>query len=161
MARDAKEIAHRQAVECNAAVTAGPDRPAVTPGEERRERPGRDQPAAQHATRLLSLGGIVAAIGAASCCVIPFLLFALGVSGAWIGDLTALEPYQPIFAAASLGLIGWGAWRLRRKAKLACAEGYCATARSDRIARAGLWIAAVLIMIALVFPYLIRALLAS
>jgi mercuric ion transport protein len=91
-----------------------------------------DQSAAQPATRLLSLAGIVAAIGAASCCVIPFLLFALGVSGAWIGDLTALEPYQPIFAALSLGFIGWGAWRLRRKAKDACAEGYCATDRADR-----------------------------
>ena len=117
-----------------------------------------DRSAAQPATRLLSLAGIVAAIGAASCCVIPFLLFALGMSGAWIGNLTALEPYQPIFAAVSLGFIGWGAWRLRRKAKIACAEGYCATDRADRIAQIGLWTAAVLIVIALVFPYLIRAL---
>lgn len=120
-----------------------------------------DRSAAQPATRLLSLAGIVAAIGAASCCVIPFLLFALGVSGAWIGNLTALEPYQPIFAAVSLGSIGWGAWRLRRKAKIACAEGYCATDRADRIARIGLWMATVLIVIALVFPYLIRALIRS
>jgi mercuric ion transport protein len=93
--------------------------------------------------------------------VIPFLLFAAGVSGAWIGDLTALEPYQPIFAAASLGFIGWGAWRLRRKAKIACQDGYCATPRSDRIARIGLWTAAVLIVIALAFPYVIRALITS
>ena len=117
-----------------------------------------DRSAAQPATRLLSLAGIVAAIGAASCCVIPFLLFALGVSGAWIGNLTALEPYQPISAAVSLGFIGWGAWRLRRKAKIACAEGYCATDCADRIAQISLWTAAVLIVIALVFPYLIRAL---
>ena len=117
--------------------------------------------AAQPATRLLSLAGIVAALGAASCCVVPFLLFALGVSGAWIGNLTALEPYQPVFAAASLGFIGWGAWRLRRKAKIACAKGYCATARSDRIARIGLWTAAVLIVMALAFPYVVRALIIS
>ena len=120
-----------------------------------------ERTAAQPATRLLSLAGIVAAIGAASCCVIPFLLFALGVSGAWISNLTALEPYQPIFAAVSLGFIGWGAWRLRRQAKIACAAGYCATDRADRIARIGLWTAAVLIVIALAFPYLIRALITS
>ena len=124
-------------------------------------RAARHRDAAQPATRLLSLAGIVAALGAASCCVVPFLLFALGVSGAWIGNLTALEPYQPVFAAASLGFIGWGAWRLRRKAKIACAEGYCATARSDRIARIGLWTAAVLIVMALAFPYVIRALITS
>ena len=111
--------------------------------------------------RLLSLGGIVAALGAASCCVIPFLLFTVGVSGAWIGNLTALEPYQPIFAAVSLGFIGLGAWRLRRRAKVACAEGYCATPRADRIARIGLWIGGILVVVAVVFPYVIRYLMRS
>jgi hypothetical protein len=43
-------------------------------------------------------------------------LFLAGVSGAWIGNLTALEPYQPIFAGVSLAFIGFGAWRLRRQA---------------------------------------------
>ncbi len=109
------------------------------------------------AARLLSLGGIAAALGAASCCVIPFALFTLGVSGAWIGNLTALEPYQPIFAATALGFIALGAWRLRRKAAIVCADGYCATSRADRIARIGLWTAGVLVTIAVAFPYLIRA----
>ena len=116
-----------------------------------------DQPVTSGSVRLLSLGGIAAALGAASCCVIPFALFTLGVSGAWIGNLTALEPYQPIFAAAALGFIGLGAWRLRRKAQIACADGYCGTKRADRIARIGLWTAGVLVVIAVAFPYLIRA----
>ena len=119
------------------------------------------QPLVQPTTRWVSVGAIAAALGAASCCVVPFLLFAAGVSGAWIGNLTALEPYQPIFALASIGLIGFGAWRLRRRAKLACAEGYCATPRADRVAKIGLWTATVLVVVALVFPYLIRALLPS
>jgi mercuric ion transport protein len=123
--------------------------------------PASRRSAEQPATRLLSIAGIATGLGAASCCVIPFLLFAAGVSGAWIDNLTALEPYQPIFAAASLGFIGSGAWRLRRKAKIACQGGYCATPRSDRIARIGLWTAAVLIVIALVLPYVIRALITS
>ncbi len=59
--------------------------------------------------RLIAAGGILAALGAASCCVIPFALFLAGVSGAWIGNLTALEPYQPVFAAGSLGFVGYGA----------------------------------------------------
>jgi mercuric ion transport protein len=44
----------------------------------------------------LAAGGILAALGASSCCVLPFALFTLGVSGAWISNLTALAPYQPI-----------------------------------------------------------------
>ena len=107
--------------------------------------------------RLLSLGGIAAAIGAASCCVVPFILFTLGVSGAWIGNLTAIEPYQPIFAAVSLGFIGYGAWRLRRKRQVACADGYCGSPQSDRVARMGLWTAGLLVIIAVAFPYVIRA----
>lgn len=115
------------------------------------------KPGVSGTARLLSLGGIAAALGAASCCVIPFALFTLGVSGAWIGNLTALEPYQPIFAAIALGFIGLGAWRQRRKAQIACADGYCGTPRADRIARIGLWTAGVLVIVAVAFPYLIRA----
>ncbi|WP_296736351.1 mercuric transporter MerT family protein [Mesorhizobium sp.] len=110
---------------------------------------------------LLSVAGILAALGAASCCVVPFTLFLAGVSGAWIGNLTALEPYQPVFATASLAFIGYGAWRVYRKPKVACADGYCATPRSDRVARAGLWIAAILVIVAVGFPYAIRYVLVS
>lgn len=116
-----------------------------------------DRPITSGGARLLSLGGIAAALGAASCCVIPFALFTFGVSGAWIGNLTALEPYQPIFAAVALGFIGLGAWRQRRKVQIACADGYCGTKRADRVARIGLWTASVLVVVAVVFPYLIRA----
>ena len=109
------------------------------------------------APRLLAVGGILGALGAASCCVIPFALFLAGVSGAWIGNLTALEPYQPIFAAVSLGFVGVGAWRLRAKRQIACADRYCATPRSDRVASIGLTAAAALVVIAVAFPYVARA----
>jgi mercuric ion transport protein len=105
----------------------------------------------------LAAGGIVAAIGAASCCVVPFALFTLGVSGAWIGNLTALEPYQPIFAAVAAGFIGYGFYLVYRKPKTdaACAEGaYCAQPRSARITKVGLWLAVVLVVIAVAFPRL-------
>jgi mercuric ion transport protein len=49
--------------------------------------------------RLLAAGGILGAIAVSSCCVLPFALFTLGISGAWISNLTAFEPYQPISAA--------------------------------------------------------------
>jgi mercuric ion transport protein len=106
--------------------------------------------------RLLAVGGILGALGAASCCIVPFALFLAGVSGAWIGNLTALEPYQPIFAGVSLAFIGFGAWRLRRKRQVSCADGNCATPQSDRIAKIGLWTAATLVVLAVGFPYVAR-----
>lgn len=119
--------------------------PSVRPGVPTRDR----------GMRLASAGGALAALGAASCCVVPFVLFALGISGAWIGNLTALAPYQPIFAALSLTLLGIGFVRVHGRSKAtACAEGsYCARPASDRIAKAGLWAATVLIAVALAWPY--------
>ena len=105
--------------------------------------------------RLVAAGGILAALGAGACCVVPFALFMLGISGAWIGNLTALEPYQPIFAAVAFGFIGYGFYIVYRKPKVACAEGsYCARPSAGRTARIGLWTATGLIILALGFPRL-------
>jgi mercuric ion transport protein len=104
---------------------------------------------------LASLGGILAALGAASCCVVPFALFTLGISGAWISNLTALEPYQPLFAATTFGFLGYGFYLVYRKPRVACADGsYCAKPSSGRTAKIGLWTATVLVVIALGFPKL-------
>lgn len=104
---------------------------------------------------LASVGGILAALAAASCCVVPFALFTLGISGAWISNLTALEPYQPIFAAITVGFLAYGFYLVYRKPKVACAEGsYCAKPGSGRTAKIGLWTATVLVAIALGFPRL-------
>ncbi|MGE0853247.1 MAG: mercuric transporter MerT family protein [Hyphomicrobiaceae bacterium] len=104
---------------------------------------------------LLSLGGLVAAIAAASCCVLPFALFVLGVSGAWIGNLTALAPYQPVFAAVAFGLLGCGFYLVYRKPRATCADGsWCARPGSLRSVKVGLWTATVLVVVALAFPRL-------
>lgn len=103
----------------------------------------------------LAAGSILAAIGAASCCVVPFALFMLGIGGAWIGNLTALQPYQPIFAALAVGAIGYGFYLVYRTPKDVCEPGSdCARPRSIRITKAGLWLATVVVIIALGFPKL-------
>jgi mercuric ion transport protein len=105
--------------------------------------------------KLLSVSGILAAIGASSCCVIPFGLFSLGVSGAWIADITALEPYQPIFVVIALACLGGGFALMRRKRQIACVDGsYCARPISDRIVRIGFYVTAVLVVVAVLFPRL-------
>jgi mercuric ion transport protein len=107
------------------------------------------------ALEVLSVGGILAALGASSCCVIPFALFSLGVSGAWISDITALESYQPLFIGVALACLGGGFVLLRRRSRLACDEGStCARPASDAVARIGLWTAAVLVVVAVAFPRL-------
>lgn len=109
-------------------------------------------------TTLLSIGGILAALGAATCCVVPFGLFFAGVSGAWIGNLTALKPYQPLFLALAAVCLGTGFYFDYRKPKAAeCAEGsYCARPSSRRLTKIGLWITTILVVAAVGFPYAAR-----
>lgn len=52
------------------------------------------------------VAGALAAIGASVCCVGPLLLLALGIGGAWIAHLTALEPLRPWFTAVTLVFLG-------------------------------------------------------
>ena len=46
--------------------------------------------------------GLLGALAASSCCILPLALFGLGVSGAWIGNFTRLAPCQPWFLAAAI-----------------------------------------------------------
>lgn len=103
------------------------------------------------------IGGAVAAFGASVCCLGPLVLVALGVSGAWIGNLAALEAYRPIFIGVALVLLGF-AWRriYRTPASAACGpDGTCALPRANRIYRVMFWVVSALVLLALVFPYIV------
>lgn len=118
------------------------------------DAPGASESSRQLGNTVVSLGSILAAVGAASCCVLPFAFATVGVSGAWIGNFTALAPYQPYFVAATIVLLAGGFYLVYRKPKAACVEGsYCARPSSGRIARTTLWLATVLFVAAIAFPY--------
>jgi len=89
----------------------------------------------------VAAGGLIGALAASSCCVLPLALFSLGASGAWIGNLTALAPYQPIFVAITLGFLATGYWMVYRRP------------RATSIVKFALWGATVLVAAAMAFPY--------
>lgn len=106
--------------------------------------------------RWVAAGGILGALAASTCCVLPLVLFSLGISGAWIGQLTALSPYQPIFIALTLLCLGYGYWLVYRKPKPACEDGLaCARPLPNRLVKTLLWLATVLVLIAFVWPYIV------
>lgn len=100
--------------------------------------------------RLIAAGGLLGAILASSCCIAPLLLLTLGVSGAWMSNLTALAPYQSYFIAATLVFLGAGYWYVYFKPTKACEDGsYCASPQSDRLVKIVLWLATALVALAL------------
>lgn len=102
------------------------------------------------------LVGSVAAILASTCCLGPLLLVALGVSGAWIGNLTVLEPYRPLFIGAALIALFFAGRRIFRPAKRCEPGELCGVPRTRRIYKIVFGIVSVLVLIALVFPYVIK-----
>jgi mercuric ion transport protein len=105
-----------------------------------------------------SVGSGIVPVALAVCCVGHLLLLlALGGSSVWIGNLTALEPYRPIFVTLALAFLGLAFYRVYRKPqKASCAAGdSCAVAGPRRKIKAVLWILAVVIVALLAFPYLV------
>lgn len=103
---------------------------------------------------LIAAGGVFGAIAASSCCILPLVLFSLGIGGAWIGNLTALAPYQPIFVIATIGFLGYGYCLVYRKPEQECADdAACARPLPNRIVKLGLWVATALVAAAIAFPY--------
>jgi mercuric ion transport protein len=103
----------------------------------------------------LAAGGL-AAILASTCCLGPLVLVTLGFSGAWIGNLTALEPYRPVFIGVALVAMFF-AWRRIYRPAQACKPGeVCAIPQVRSTYKAVFWIVGALVLIALAFPYVLR-----
>lgn len=80
-------------------------------------------------------------------------MIALGFSGAWIGNLTVLEPYRPIFIGAALVALFF-AWRRIVRPTAACKPGeVCAIPQVRTTYKLIFWFVAVLVLVALGFPY--------
>lgn len=104
--------------------------------------------------RVIAAGGILGALAASTCCIVPLILFSLGVSGAWIGNLTALEPYKPIFIVITFGFLGCGYWMVYRK-PVACADGEtCAQPLPNRLVKTALWGSTFLVLLALFWNWI-------
>ena len=126
--------------------TAGVASPAADISASERGEVGRQ--------RLIAVGGIFGALAASSCCIVPLILFSLGIGGAWIGNLTALAPYKPIFVAGTAGLLGYGFYLVYWKPRRACADGAaCSRPIPSRLVQLVLWMATALVIAAFAFDY--------
>ena len=97
---------------------------------------------------MLAAMALAGAIAASSCCVLPLLFVSVGISGAWIGTLTALAPYQPIFLATAAASIAAGFWTMSRRKAAVCAGSDCGAAKSRTATKVALWIGLLVLIVA-------------
>jgi mercuric ion transport protein len=114
-----------------------------------------EQSREQTESTALFVGGL-AAILASTCCLGPLVLVAVGLSGAWIGNLTRLEPYRPFFIFGALVALFLAGRRIFRPAQTCNAGEVCAVPRTRRIYKVLFVTVSVLVLIALVFPYVVK-----
>ncbi len=97
------------------------------------------------------LGALFAALLASACCLLPLILVFVGVSGAWVSNIQALEPLRPFFVVLALGALGYAIYR-EVQASRAQAECACEVTLRDRVRRLLLGVGVVLTVLALIFP---------
>ena len=102
----------------------------------------------QNEGRWLATASIVGAMVASSCCIAPLLFVSIGISGAWISNLTVLEPYKFYFLVTTMLFLSAGIWHIYFKPQQECIDGsYCATPMSSFFTKAALWAAIILVIV--------------
>ena len=97
---------------------------------------------------LLTLGGLAAAFGVASCCGLPFLLATAGIGTAWLTGFALLAaPHRSVLLIVGAVCLAGGAalfWRQRRIAT--CTPGaFCSRPAVRNLTLAGLLVGLVLL----------------
>src|SRR5215469_10930536 len=101
-------------------------------------KPARMRPVLK--TKAALVGGVLAGIGASACCIGPLLLLSVGIGGVWIGHLTALEPFRPLFIVLTAVLLGLAFWRLYLVPQSCVTSDDCAADRTRNVQRILFWI---------------------
>jgi mercuric ion transport protein len=106
----------------------------------------------QTATKQL-WAGVLAAIVGSLCCVAPLVLLTVGIGGAWISRLTALEPYRPFFIGIMLVFVGLAFRQLYILPARCAPDEVCANPRLQRRQRQIFWVVVVGLAALIAFPW--------
>jgi mercuric ion transport protein len=104
---------------------------------------------------LVTLGGLAAAFGVASCCALPLLLTTIGVGTAWLGGVALLAaPHRgALLVVGAVCLLGGAAllWRQQRTAAACGTNGVCTPPAIRALTLVGLLVGAALLWLGYVY----------
>lgn len=88
-----------------------------------------ERPAKARGAAALTIAGVAAAFGVASCCALPIFLTTAGLGAAWLGGVAELAaPYRTALLCLSALSLAGGAillWQIQHRAATCDADGVC------------------------------------
>jgi mercuric ion transport protein len=99
------------------------------------------------------IAGLLAGIIASACCAGPFILLMLGISGSWIGNLSALEPFRPFFILIAVAFLGLAYRKIYLPPKACRTGAVCATQSGRRSQQFIFWITTLIVVLSISFPW--------
>jgi mercuric ion transport protein len=104
--------------------------------------------------KVATVGSLFGALAMTSCCILPLVLVSFGVGGVWIAQLTALYAYKWYTFTAASAFIGYGFWKVHQAEAGECRDGTsCARPVNRKVMKFSLWLATIVTLIAMIFPY--------
>lgn len=105
--------------------------------------------------------GLASALGASACCVLPLTLVSVGLGGAWVAQLRAVERFAPIFIGIAVLAFGYAFYRLYLKPAPCAPQAQCALPATRRRQRIAFWATLVTAKLLIVLPIFYSSLAAS
>lgn len=96
--------------------------------------------------------GLASAFGASVCCVLPLALVTVGLGGAWVAQLRALERFAPIFIGLAIAAFGYAFYRLYLRPAPCAPATACAAPPTRRRQRIVFWTTLVMAKLLILFP---------
>lgn len=97
--------------------------------------------------------GVLSALGASTCCVLPLILVSIGVGGAWVAQLRELERFYYVFLAIALAAFGFAFYRLYLKPAPCAPDTACATPQVRTRQRIAFWATLVTAKLLVLSPF--------
>ena len=99
------------------------------------------------------IAGLLAGLTASACCAGPLILLMLGISGSWIGNFSALEPYRPIFILIAVVFLGLAYRKIYMTPKACSIDAVCATRQGKQSQQIIFWVTTLIVILSIAFPW--------
>jgi len=99
------------------------------------------------------IAGLLAGLTASACCAGPLILLMLGISGSWIGNLSAIEPIRPLFILLAIVFLGLAYRKIFMQAKSCNTGAACATTQGKQSQKFLFWLTSLIVLLSISFPW--------